>query len=258
MKTRTLITAMALFIIASGVVVYLGCNGEGPCCPEIVEEMKAMPLWICPLCPDSGARLFYKISYQKQTDKGLQPCDPSTKTLELKNLETNKVIQGNFFEKHATIPGVYQNPSGGAFIQVNKTSTIELTAIGEKGCDLKTSTCVVKVVEVGSYHDLCFPYTDPHAGSMQGSWTGNTKIFGFGVVVQSVENINKSRVTINVTHNGVTAMNLAPRTHSNVHNGLPANGQWTLEIPDNAQYQKFINSGEKSLCVRVYITCKCN
>jgi len=251
-----------LLVILSGLIIqiiihFMGCNDGGPCCPKLVDSLKVSPEWVCPMCPDAGTRLFYKIAFLKQKEDGIEPCEPSNKILQLKNITEGKILTNNYFVAHKTISGVYENPTGGAWIMVNKKSKIELLAVGENGCDTVKDYIEIKVVEKGSYQDLCFPYTDPQAGSLQGSWTGQTNIFGTGVVVDSIANMNTNKVMINVTHNGITAMNVLYRSGSVVHKGLPANGQWTLEISNTNDYQKFIQSGEKSLCVRVYLGCKC-
>jgi len=247
---KSTLISIAMFLCILLIVIIQGCNGA-PCCPEI-EYFYTQEEWICPNCPDAGARLFYKIHFTELTENGKKDCDSKeVQLMGLRNLTDNSGIHpdGKFIK---TGTGIYENAGGGTFIQVSKTSTIRLTVTGEEGCDAANKEVTIRVVTEGDSQKICFPHND--LPWPQGLWKGTTNIFGTGVIVHSIKNPNL--FDISVTHNGITATNLKPSGISAIHRGQTASGSWAIQIDDKTEYQKFIQSS-KELCVIVFLSCKC-
>jgi hypothetical protein len=254
-KTDVLAMVLRLLVFLGLLLGLHGCNGCTPCCPKILN-FTSNRQWLCADCPDAQALLFFTVVYEKEG----APCDLSGGLIGLK-VKDGKGLNPSYIVKNPSKPGLYENKPGGVPVRAGrnfelpKTSTITLTATGDDGCPAATQDIEIKVVESKSREKLCFPHNDlPPA---QGLWTGTSDIFSVGVAVDYVENPNP--FVIQVTHAGPT-VKIAPSTDPNPKTfgfkDLPANGKWSIQIPDPGDYQKFLASG-KELCVIVGLKCIC-
>lgn len=238
-KLSTVVT----FAIVLSIFLLLLSACKPPCCPQI-NEFRSLYSWVC---KGNTTNIYFKITNQAE-GRNCDPDDPRG-LIQIKNMTENVAYMPPADYDHPST-GVYQNKPGGIPATINMDSKIRLTASGDKECEPAIKEIEVRVVDKGDFHDLCCP----HNGNPwpTGQWELQTKIFGPGVQVDSVKNMNPFE--IEVTLQGKSARVAPNGGISRRHHNLPASGKWVIRVLDKNTYDQLVEF-KKDVCVRVYLKC---
>jgi len=258
MKGKRLKNAIAVSAMLFGLVSPLlaGCEpGTAPpaCCPKITDATKVSDPWVCPAhCPGGGKT---RVTFRVEFWKGNELCPPPSEV---------KISIKNLTDRVDLPPLTYKNPGTGVYegtedIRVTKDTDFELTVTGgDRQCGTASGKLRVDVVDECveckehrcDYKEIC--------GSGPLFWPPcEHKIyepFGPGVLVECVENPNSLKVRV---AKDVKSDSIAPYQPGYGLQGLEASGTWTIGLTSENDCSIYDTWPQKTLCVKVYLQCKC-